>query len=217
MVLLLRRKPNSKEITDSLKVASNFSMESTTQDQSSKTTKHAVKLLPSFSLPCDIGEVFTKCFTGSSGGYKEDRAAQQIVTRCFLDFVVKTRKSWLLTWWTLGCVLQICCSGLSKCNLQYVGSTTTEFKVRFRNHKSFMKTSKKTCEVAIHFNRAPHVLSDFTFQCIDQIQNSTFEDTEKLLITKEAYWSAQLFSLAPFGLNKRQEFRSKNRIHYTWF
>ena len=65
--------------------------------------------------------------------------------------------------------------------------------------------------------RTPHVLSDFTFQCIDQIQNSASEDTEKLLITKEAYWSAQLFSLAPFGLNKRQEFHSKNRIHYTWF
>ena len=33
-----------------------------------------------------------------------------------------------------------------KCNLQYVGSTTTEFKVRFRNHKSSMKTNKKTCK-----------------------------------------------------------------------
>ena len=102
-----------------------------------------------------------------------------------------------------------------KCNLQYVSSTTTEFKVRFRNHKSSMKTNKKTCEVAIHFNQTPHVLSNFTFQCIDQIQNSVSEDTEKLLITKEAYWSAQLFSLAPFGLNKRQEFHTKNRIHYT--
>ena len=76
-------KPNSKEITDLLKVASNFSIEGTTRDQTSKTTKHAVKLLPSFSLTCDIGEVFTKWLTGSGGGYKKDRAAQQIVTRCF--------------------------------------------------------------------------------------------------------------------------------------
>ena len=30
-----------------------------------------------------------------------------------------------------------------KCNLQYVGSTSTEFKVRFRNHKSSMRTNKK--------------------------------------------------------------------------
>ena len=35
---------------------------------------------------------------------------------------------------------------------------------------------------------------------------------EKLLITKEAYWSAQLFSLAPFGLNKCQEFHSKKEF-----
>ena len=76
-------KPNSKEITDSLKVASNFLIESTIQDQTRETTKHAVKLLPSFSLSYDIGEVFTKWLTGSGGGYKKDRAAQQIVTRCF--------------------------------------------------------------------------------------------------------------------------------------
>ena len=30
-----------------------------------------------------------------------------------------------------------------KCNLEYVGSITTEFRIRFRNHKSFMKTNKR--------------------------------------------------------------------------
>ena len=96
-----------------------------------------------------------------------------------------------------------------KCNLQYVGCTTTEFKVRFRNHKSSMKTKKKTCEVAIHLNKTPHTFSVFTFQCTDQIRTSSNHDTDTLLITKEAYWSGQLFSLAPFGLNKRQEFTQK--------
>ena len=76
-------KPNSTGITDSLKVARNVSMVNTIQDQTSETTKYAVKLLPQFSLSCDIGEVFTKWLTGSSGGCKKDRAAQQIVTRCF--------------------------------------------------------------------------------------------------------------------------------------
>ena len=76
-------KPNSKEITDSLKLASNFPKESTIQDRTGETTRHAVKLLPSFSLSCDIGEEFTKWLTGSGGGYKKDRAAQQIVTRYF--------------------------------------------------------------------------------------------------------------------------------------
>ena len=74
-----------------------------------------------------------------------------------------------------------------KCNLQCVGSTTTEFKVRLRNHKSTIKTNKKTCEVAIHFNKTPHTFSDFTFQCKDQIRTSSNHDTDKLLITKEVY------------------------------
>ena len=73
-------KPDSKEI--------DFAMENTIEDQTSETTKHAVKLLPSFSSSCDIGEVFTKWLTGSGGGCKKDRTAQQIVTRClkFLRF-----------------------------------------------------------------------------------------------------------------------------------
>ena len=49
----------------------------------------------------------------------------------------------------------------NKCSLQYVGSTTTSFKVRFRNHKLHMKNNKRTCEVAIHFNSSPHNLLDF--------------------------------------------------------
>ena len=63
-----------------------------------------------------------------------------------------------------------------KCNLQYFESTTTEFKIRFRNHKSTMKTNKKTFEVALLFNRTPHILSDFTFQYIGQIQTNTSQD-----------------------------------------
>ena len=72
-------KPNSKEITDSR----NVPMVKPIQDQTTETTKHAVKILPSFSLSCDIAELFTKWLTGSGGGYKKDRTAQQIVTRCF--------------------------------------------------------------------------------------------------------------------------------------
>ena len=68
-------------------------------------------------------------------------------------------------------------------------------------NRQWKKKNKKTCEVAIHFHKTPHILADFTFQCIDQIQNNTNQDIEKLLITKEAYWSAQVFSLFPYGLN----------------
>ena len=104
----------------------------------------------------------------------------------------------------------------NKCNVQYVGSTTNEFKVRFRNHKSAMSTKKNTCEVAIHFNKETHVLSDFVFVIIEQIGN--FSDQNSLdhrLLTREAFWSAQLCTLQPYGLNKRSEFHSRNRIRYN--
>ena len=57
-----------------------------------------------------------------------------------------------------------------KYRLQYVGSTTTDFRIRFHYHKSAMLTNKTTCEVTIHFTRIPHTLGDFSFQCIDQVQ-----------------------------------------------
>ena len=37
-----------------------FPMVKPIQDQTTESTKHAIKLLPSFSLSCDIAEVFTK-------------------------------------------------------------------------------------------------------------------------------------------------------------
>ena len=75
-----------------------------------------------------------------------------------------------------------------KCRLQYIGSTTTDFRVRFRNHKSAMVTKKKTCEVAVHCHESPLHLSDFSFQCIDKVQETVNNSCsiEKLLITKEA-------------------------------
>ena len=50
-----------------------------------------------------------------------------------------------------------------KCNVQYVGSTSTEFKVRFRNHKLAMLTNKRVCEMAVHFNENKHDFEDLEF------------------------------------------------------
>jgi len=76
-----------------------------------------------------------------------------------------------------------------------------------------MRNNKKTCEVATHFNNGEHTLSDFKFTCIENI--NSIHNVDKRLLTREAYWAAQLHTLRPYGLNKRQEFRSKNRIHYS--
>ena len=134
-----------------------------------------------------------------------------VESRNFCSF--RTSKSYIVTCSSKNVMYLVSCK---RCQLQYIGSTTTEFKVRFRNHKSSMITNKKSCEVAVHFNSTSHSLQDFSFQCIDQINDTNRQDDiDRLLITKEAYWSAQLFTLAPHVLNKRQEFHSNNRIHFN--
>ena len=58
-------------------------------------------------------------------------------------------------------------------------------------------------------------MQDFTFQCIDKVDPKTDPDRiEKKLITKEAYWMAQLFCVFPNGLNKRFEIHSIKRNNY---
>ena len=101
------------------------------------------------------------------------------------------------------------------CKIQYVGSTSNEFKVRFCNHKLAMLTNKATCELAVHFNRKEHHMSHFEFIVIEKIVNDTTDDMDKVLLTREAFWCAQLCTLQPYGLNKRSEFNSKNRIRFN--
>ena len=52
-------------------------------DTSSEITKQPTRVLLSFSVSSQIGELFTKWLTGSGGGCKKERTAQQIVKRCF--------------------------------------------------------------------------------------------------------------------------------------
>ena len=103
----------------------------------------------------------------------------------------------------------------TKCNLQFVGSTSTAFKVRFHNHKSNLVKNKRTCELATHFNNSEHEISQINFIIIEQIwsfMNSLHPD--QLLLIMEACWTTQLFTLHPRGLNKRRQFKSKHLIYY---
>ena len=52
-------------------------------DKSSNIAIQTGRILPSFSASSQIGESFTKWLSGSGGGCKKDRVAQQIVKRCF--------------------------------------------------------------------------------------------------------------------------------------
>ena len=47
------------------------------------STKHGARLIPSFSPSGQTGDEFTNWLTGSGGGYKKGRPAQQIINRCF--------------------------------------------------------------------------------------------------------------------------------------
>ncbi len=82
-------------------------------------------------------------------------------------------------------------------NVQYVGSTSTEFKVRFRNHKSAMLTDKKVCEMAVHFNENKHEFKDLEFLAIEKVDLVNGQDNNSPLLTREAYWMAQLCTISP--------------------
>ena len=65
-----------------------------------------------------------------------------------------------------------------------------------------MLKNKRTCELTIHFNDSEHEISHINFSIIEQIRS--FENSlhlERLLLTREAYWTPQLFTLNPHGLD----------------
>ena len=79
-----------------------------------------------------------------------------------------------------------------------------------------MRTNKHKCELAVHFNCTKHEISEINFIVIEKITSQgDAAYIDRLLLTREAYWTAQLCTLSPHGLNKRREFRSKNRVRYN--
>ena len=62
------------------------------------------------------------------------------------------------------------------------------------------------------FNK--HEFKDLEFVAIEKVDLVNGENANNPLLTREAYWMAQLCTVSPYGLNKRSELRSKNRIHY---
>ena len=79
------------------------------------------RVLPSFSFSSQIGELFTKWLTGSGGGCKKDRAAQQIVKRClkFLKFCCKDEEELSLCSYSL--LFKFIDDLQDKCKLGYGG------------------------------------------------------------------------------------------------
>ena len=77
-----------------------------------------------------------------------------------------------------------------------------------------MINNRKTSELAKHFN-TEHFLKDFDFIYIEAIECLDKNKLDSILTNRESYWMAQLFTLQPHGLNKRKEYKSKNRVRFS--
>ena len=101
------------------------------------------------------------------------------------------------------------------CGLQYVGSTSTKFRLRFNNHKSRLRAHSRKSNidkesddfVYKHFHGpGHHGLRDVSVQIIHKVHNN-----DKLVI-KEGEWAYRLQTLKPVGLNDSDFFYSQNRV-----
>ena len=91
------------------------------------------------------------------------------------------------------------------CKLQYVGSTTTSFRVRFNNYKQAERYYNSGRQDKVlqkyfhsHFNEADHNgMGDWSYTLIDCAEDSLS------LRRKESFWQYKLGTFAPEGLNTR--------------
>ena len=90
------------------------------------------------------------------------------------------------------------------CGIQYVGSASTKFRLRFNNYKSAhrkYRSGQNTPQQSFHahFSQENHNgMEDWKFTLIDQAENL---DT---LRRKEAFWQNALDTFQPLGLNERE-------------
>ena len=106
------------------------------------------------------------------------------------------------------------------CRRSSVGSTINNFKSRWQNHKSHIRKSVRSCEIATHFNSEFHdlvkePLKTFDCQLSNQIEVVIFEkldfsrcqnqdDKVRVAKERETFWQNQLMTLDCYGgLNKR--------------
>lgn len=75
----------------------------------------------------------------------------------------------------------------NKCNwdLQYVSSSSTEFKVRFHNHKSTMLNNKRTSELVVHYLKRELLVDRvLEFTCTWSVHIIIFQTISMLFFNK---------------------------------
>ena len=89
------------------------------------------------------------------------------------------------------------------CRIQYVGSTSTKFRLRFNNYRSCFRKHNSNEVVPqlsfhAHFNQEGHNgINDWLFTFIDQARDVN------ALRRKECFWQHKLNTFCPNGLNER--------------
>ena len=100
------------------------------------------------------------------------------------------------------------------CDKQYVGSTTTKFRLRFNNQERRVRRHARLVPedrdvddlVYRHFCSQGHCgLDDMSIQLIDKVTNASD------LLGKEGQWTYRLETIRPWGLNQSDFFYRKNR------
>ena len=90
------------------------------------------------------------------------------------------------------------------CNIQYVGSASTKFRLRFNNYKSAYRkytSGHSVPQASFHAHFAQeghHGMESWKFTLIDQAENVDS------LRRKEAFWQNTLNTFQPVGLNERE-------------
>ena len=106
-----------------------------------------------------------------------------------------------------------------KCKVQGVGSTT-KWKPRLRNYKSWVKNGTRLCRIANHFidstdcrganNRPWEHMKFRIIDCLDNVQELSPEQIENELLKKEKFWIRSLLTYH-HGLNSSHDLNRSSR------
>ena len=148
-------------------------------------------------------------YQGSSvgcGGKRCDVCNYICNTKEFCSHVKKNDKTYTLRTEDLNCNSK-CVVYLAQCKvcgIQYVGSASTKFRLRFNNYKSAYRKDSSGQPVPQTFFHAHfaqddhHGMEDWEFILIDKAENVDS------LRRKEAFWQNTLNTFQPLGLNERE-------------
>ena len=114
------------------------------------------------------------------------------------------------------------------CKKSSIGSTTTDFKTRWQNHKSHIKKGVRSCEIASHFTEFNHLdcntcLNLFDSNLRDILRVTIIDkvdvvdsDSPKIKIQKckkrEAYWQNQLKTFSSQGGFNKRDARTETKL-----